>query len=178
MEIYENGKIGIDTLLSPIIPYMQAWLFYITIGVNTCGLLPGKSWWIVVAQLIVLFPTVYVFSLLLTDSAPIYIILVLLCSVIMNSHDSSRFIYLLVLVSLCVGIRVNSLVLMFFIVAIFVGIAIGVILPSVLLPSNHNASVLGMVWEMTGICKQYLSDDLKEEMSNQSALSCLHYFGK
>lgn len=204
MEICENGKIVSDTLLSPIISYMQAftwrvfnsyavytlfqaWFFYLAIGVNTRELLPGKRWWILVAQGIVLFPVFYIFPLLLTDSAPTYILIALLCPVIIHIHDIYRFVFMLVLVSLCVGIRVNSLVLMTLIVVAFtgltisrrtrrreyaitaivvlIGMALGVILPSQLLPSNHNASVLGMVWEMTGICKQYPSDGLKEEMS-------------
>ena len=205
LEICDNGKIVSNTLLSPIIAYIQAftwklfnsyaiytliqaWLFYIAIGVNTKELLPEKWWWIIVAQVIVLFPTVYIFPLLFTDSAPTYIFIALLCPVLMHKHNTRRWVYIVVLVSLCVGIRVNSLVLMSFIVAVFVGFAIwrkkerkghiitaivvvagmalGVLLPSKLLPSNHNASVLGMVWEMTGICAQYPSDDLKEEMSH------------
>ena len=206
MEICENGKIVSDTLLSPIISYMQAftweffnsyavytllqaWCFYIAIGVNTRALLPGKWWWILVASLIVLFPTFYVFPLLLTDSAPTYILIACLCPILLHSHnhDIIRLVLIMALVSLCVGIRVNSLVLMSLIVivlvvlaisrtskrkehivtalVVLVGMVIGVILPSRLLPTNHNTSVLGMVWEMTGICEQYPSDDLKKEMS-------------
>ena len=205
MEIYENGKIVSDTLLSPIISYiqaftwkvfnsyavytiLQAWLFYLAIGVNIKELLPGKWWWIVVAQIIVLYPTVFIFPLLLTDSAPTYICMALLFPVLTHKHDIMRQVNLIVLVILCIGIRVNSLVLISLIVVLYIGLAIlrkserqkfmltaievmvgmtlGVILPSKLQPIYHNASVLGMVWEMTGICAQYPSDNLREEMSN------------
>ncbi len=204
IEICENGRIVSDTLLSPLIAYVQAltwkvfnsyavytlfqaWLFYIAIGVNVRELLIGKWWWLVVAQIIVLFPTVYIFPLLLTDSAPIYIFIVLLISILKQNRSVWNVVAMVVLVLLCVGVRVNSLILMMLIasayavlaiirktskiryvlttVAVVMGMILGVILPSKLLPINHNASVLGMVWEMTGICAQYPSDSLKNDLA-------------
>ncbi len=203
LEICDSGKIISDTLLSPVIPYIQAvtwqvfnsyavytlvqaWLFYIAVGMNVKVLLPEKCvWWIIVAQIIVLFPTVYVFPLLLTDSAPIYILIVVMGVLLIQTDRAiSKYIYLFAVSALCVGIRVNSLVLMALIVAVLMGNAIrkrcfkrivpaamitlgivtGLVVPLVLLPSSHNASVLGMVWEMTGICTRYPDDVLREKM--------------
>lgn len=213
IEICQYGRIISETLLSPIIPYIQAitysitnsygfytliqcFLFYLSIGALIkygLGNLEIRIWktrcpaWLITSFILCCFPTIKYFPALLTDSAPIFIILVGLIQVASNIDTEKKWIYLvgIVLIFLCVSIRVNSLVLfviygLFFIIkylicrkrkymyisiSIIIGCMLGIQIPRMLTPTTYNASTLGMTWEMTGIVADTNNKWLKEELS-------------
>ena len=212
LEICSNGEIVSDTLLSPVIPYIQAFTykitgsyglytvlqaiaFYFMIGIlikNMLGdrktFLVGKnavSLWNLISGMVIFFPTVYVFPLLLTDSAPIFSLMAALIVVLDGQLTVRKKALALLIVSFfSVGIRVNSLVLFgfFFLFLLFfamikkdkvavvlagviiVGACLGAIIPSKITPGSYNASTLGMVWELTGMAANG-NEEVKEELS-------------
>lgn len=215
LEICRNGKIVSDTLLSPIIPYIKAFtflitksfglytiiqssLFYFMIGILVKLFIGEKkveishiciNLWNLIALVLCIFPTVYVFPLLLTDSALIFILLAALIFIhtYKNLNIKIEFILVIIIVFFTVSIRINSLVLftilmsynliiflrtamyenttlsadigkrnkkrLFITAAIIIGCASGVFVPYLISPVSHNASTLGMVWELTGMMK-------------------------
>lgn len=213
LEIIDNGKIVSESLMSPVLPYFKAFtylltnnyglftfiqciLFYLSIGflVKDClkdrFIVVGKfkiGLWLLVSIILLLIPTVNVFPAMLTDSAPVFVILVSFFIVAQSKLTSwLKFAIELILTALCIGIRINSFVLFGMLVfgllwellmkkkktliitlgAIFLGTIIGLVLLPKLNPSSFNSSTLGMVWELTEITaendNEYLYQQLKE----------------
>ena len=101
LEIVENGKITSDNLLSPILPYFQAFTYKLTgsFGLYTfiqcflfylaCGLIFEVlinqevaiknrikiPLWIIISCMYLVIPTVLIFPAMLTDSAPVFILI-------------------------------------------------------------------------------------------------------
>lgn len=224
LEIFEAGRISADTLLSPFLSYfqaatyaltgsfgfytlLQATAFYFAIGIQLRMLIGEKSFhlgyvsfrvWNLVAVAICLVPAVYVFPLMLTDSAPVYCLLVAgiwLCGSRLGYKAKALLGFATVL--LCVGIRVNSAVLFglvmvgFLIKAIqskdkvwaigasviMAGCLAGAWLPGAVSPVKYNAGTLGMVWELTGMASQDKS--LRQKLSAYGDVDeAMHRFGE
>lgn len=210
MEILDNGKIVSDNLLSPVIPYIQAFtykvtgdygfytfiqcfLFYYSIGRLNEILLGSKyisifnreiKIWYLITIIVCLFPTVYVFPALLTDSAPIFIILVTLIGVQKSSvRQWIKMIISFGLIVLCVGVRANSVILFalmiftYLIISIYkkekgriiilmcIGVTLSCCIGISINNSKYNAGTLGMVWDMIDIISEYDNQELEEELS-------------
>lgn len=213
LEIVNKGSIQTNNLLSPIIPYiqaityqitnsfgfytlLQAALFYMAIGA-LIRLFIGDIYtkffgkmipiWIIVSLLILIIPTVYVFPLMLTDSSPIFILIVFFgWTVLSEMNIRYKATILCVLSFLCVGIRINSLVMFLFIVLICIiksiydkrkeylvyagtilfGCVVGTVSVCMLSPSKYNTSTLGMVWELVGEAVNTKDKDLIDNLGH------------
>lgn len=218
LDIVHTGGIQSDTLLSPIIPYIQAvtyyftksfslytfiqaFSFYLSVGLvvwivvrdRSISILKTRIYlWNIISFLIILFPTFRVFPLLLTDSALTFVficcIFVLLQEdVIPEMNRMLRAILLFFSVALCVGIRINSIVFILLVLLVRIvvdlkqkkarfllnsiiaaSVIVGVLGPQLLVPKVHNASTLGMIWEMM---------DMVSESNDEELIRALDEFG-
>ncbi len=202
IEIIEHGEIVTTTLLSPVIPYIQAityklsnsyafytyiqaFWFYLAIFVLIKSILNDKkvnifntefNLWQIVSVCIILYPSVFVFPLLLTDSSPVFILIIFIF-VILNDYilhnkkiSKIKLILTSILIALCIGIRINSIVLFLILImyliiiniirkhfnfsnllSVLLGIILGLVIPFIALPQHYNASTLGMLWELIGV---------------------------
>lgn len=211
LEIYEKGHIVSNTLLSPILPYFQAityaltnsyglytlvqcMFFYISIGILVKYCIGEKTLkirsieipiWIIISSVILCIPTVTIFPALLTDSAPVFVLLILIFWINNKSINKwIKIVFEMILIFLCVGIRINSLTVFGFVILlymyilitkkkmkylwtsiiIFIGCISGIIIPKVLMPNTYNASTLAMVWEMTGMVANSDDKEIKKEL--------------
>lgn len=210
IELLNSGKISTETLLSPMISVFQAitysisqsyglytiiqgLTFYLSIGLLYYVLLHDLQIvkvpiWFVAAFITILIPTYRIFPLMLTDSSPLFVILVLIIYFVSNSWNltSKKGVFIAILISilvfLAIAIRVNSLVLFFFLflfclitikrnntlvltIALTVGIILGVFIPKLMVPNNSNAFSLGMIWELVAIEKDTGDEQLKDDLS-------------
>ena len=218
LEIVHTGAIQSDTLLSPIIPYfqavtyyftksfaiytfIQAFSFYLSVGLvvwivvrdRSISILKTRIYlWNIISCLIILFPTVRIFPLLLTDSALTFVLICCIFALLKNDaipemNRMFRAILLFFSVALCIGIRINSIVFILLVLLvrimvdlkqkkarllfnniIIAGVIVGVMGPQILLPKVHNASTLGMIWEMM---------DMVSESNDEELISALDEFG-
>ena len=213
MEILNSGRIESETLLSPVIPYLQAIsyrivnsyglytliqasLFYMAIGALIRLLIGEVSFlvfririyiWLIVSCFVVVVPTVYVFPLMLTDSAPIFALIVFIGWVLLSNLKLCYKCVLFALLSLlCVGIRVNSIIMIVFLAllilmeavishkkpmhwmwgSMIIGCLMAVVLVKTLVPGNYNSSTLGMIWELVGDAATFGDEQLAEELGD------------
>ena len=193
LEIAKNGKIVTDNLMSPIIPYfqaltykitgscgpytfLQAGFFYLAIGMLFKMFIGHIRYrkipvWLIASFVTVLIPTVFVFPLMLTDSSPIFTVIVFMGWFLLSKLDTRyKAIIMGVLSFLAISIRINAVIMIGLLIlaliikgirekavkhfiligAIILGCLIGVVTMNIFAPGKHNAATLGMTWELVG----------------------------
>jgi len=208
VELCNTGKITTETLLSPMISLFQAATYYLTESYGLYTIIQAYFFylatgllfylmlkdimvykfpaWFLLALITLFVPTFRIFPLMLTDSAPVFILLTFMLYLLTSGCELSKIgggtLLILLIVFLTVAIRVNSLVLFSLItlfllftlkknktlcltIAVITGMILGVLVPKQMLPNNSNASSLGMIWELVSIEKETGDPVLFDQLS-------------